>query len=239
MNQRSGCLQPVFARLSSLNGFTLFEILVSIFIFSIIATAVFGLYPSVFSSAKIIDESTGDKKMGQNCLARMTDDLNSLFISIPPLYRPNDHIDTLDPHRFVGGQTVIRGVEYAKLRFVSLSNVASARSPLEGIYEINYYIEHHEDGYMVLKRGIRAFPSLFPEKKPAVDPIICEKVKAFRLRFEDDTGYRHDRWDSDSQDFQYATPATVDVYLEIGDQDRSLKWATTIFLPLVREKTNP
>ncbi len=239
MTRKTSATPPRPALLIRARGFTLFEILVAIFIFSIIATAVFGLYPSVFSSAQIIEDSTSNKKMGQNCLTRMTADLHSLFVSTPPLYRPSDHLDTPDAHRFVGDQTVVRGVAFGKLRFATLSNAASERAPQEGIHEIRYYIERHPDGYLVLKRGIRAFPSLFVDKKPATDPILCEKVKAFRLRFTDDTGSRHDRWDSDSEDFQYATPSTVDVYLEIGDQGTSYKLATTLFLIPVRKKANP
>lgn len=220
-------------------GFTLFEILVAIFLFSIIATAIFGLYPSVFSSAKIIDETTRIKKMGQSCLTRLTDDLNSLFISTQPLYQPNDYLDTPDPHRFVGDQTVIQGVAYTRLRFASFTDAVPDRSGFSGIYEIKYDVERHESGNLVLRRGFRLFPALFPEKKRPVDPIICENVKAFKLRFADDADSLHDRWDSDSEDFQYATPKAIEVYLEIGDQKRSLKWATTIILAPVRGKTDP
>lgn len=238
MNKKTTFLAPRISRYFNPTGFTLFEILVAIFIFSIIATAVFGLFPSVFSSAKIIDENITNKKMGQICLTRMTDDLVSVFITMPPLYRPNDFIDTPDPYQFFGDQTVIKGADYSKLRFASLVNVSFDRPVSEGISEIVYYIQTGNDGHLVLKRGTKQFPSLFSNDKPAIDPILCEKVKAFKLRYADDTGMRHDRWDSDSQDFQYATPTAIDVYLELGDQSKSQHFSTTIMMSVKREKTN-
>jgi general secretion pathway protein J len=236
MNQKKNFLAPCAGRLFNPVGFTLFEILVAIFIFSIIATAVFGLYPSVFSSAKIIDEIITNQRMGQTCLTRMTDDLESAFITMPPLYRPNDFIDTPDPYRFFGNQTLIEGVEYSKLRFTSLVNVPFDSPVSEGISEIIYYIQTGIDGHQVLKRGTKQFPSLFSNRELTIDPILCEKVNAFKLRYVDDTGMRHDRWDSDSQDFLYATPTAIDVSLEIGEPSKSQHFSTTITMAVSREK---
>lgn len=236
MNQKKNFLAPCTGRFFNPAGFTLFEILVAIFIFSIIATAVFGLFPSVFSSAKIIDEIITDQKMGQACLTRMTDDLVSAFITQPPLYRPNNFIDTPDPYRFFGNQTLIEGAEYSKLRFASLVNVPFGPPASEGISEIIYYIQIGIDGHRVLKRATKQFPSLFSNRKPAIDPILCERVNAFKLRYVDDTGMRHDRWDSDSQDFLYATPTAIDVHLEIGDPSKFRYFSTTITMAVSREK---
>lgn len=67
-------------------GFTLFEIMIAIFIFGIIATTIFGSYSAVFSSAETIHESIGSYDMGKNCLDRMVRDLKELHVTPDSAY---------------------------------------------------------------------------------------------------------------------------------------------------------
>ena len=78
-------------------GFTLLEILIAIFIFSVIVTTIFASYNSVFSNSESIDQGITTYEMSKNCLNRMAIDLKSIHVSLPPEYVHPDFDDPPDP----------------------------------------------------------------------------------------------------------------------------------------------
>ena len=58
-------------------GFSLFEIMIAIFIFSVIVATIFGSYNAVFFGVEKIEQSIELSQMANSCLSRVTKDLES------------------------------------------------------------------------------------------------------------------------------------------------------------------
>ncbi len=216
-----------------IDGFTLIEILISFFIFSIIVTTLFISYNSVFSNINAIQESIASYDMAKNCFARMSFDVNDIHISIPPKYSPPDIDDEPDPYRIVGDFTYIDDDSFSKLRFTSLAHISFEKNMQEGIAEIVYYIQSEDENNYVLRRSDRLYPYK-PFEENRKDPILCEGVKSFILKFYDHEGSEYDYWDSESEEFKYATPKAISIKLELGDDSTSHFFEIMVTLPSYR-----
>lgn len=216
-------------------GFTLLEILIAISIFAIIATTIFGSHNFVFSSAKAVEEDITVYEMAKSCISRITDDLQSLHVCLPPEYTPLDSDDEEDPFK-VTGKIVDAGIEsFSRLVFASRAHVSFEKNIQEGIARIVYYVQNSDESRYVLRRADKLYPyEPFEEKKS--DPALCENVKSLVFKYYDEEGSEYDTWDSDSADVDYSTPRAIKIKLEIGDDSSFLLFESMVKLPVFREK---
>jgi general secretion pathway protein J len=222
-------------------GFTLFEILIAIFIFGIVMTTIFGSFIAVFSNTDAIFDGINDYDMAKNCLNRMITDLQTVHISPGEIYMRPEFDDPPDPYRIVGDTGYAGNGSFSRLRFTSRSHLPLENNMQKGIAEIVYYVRNRGDNENILTRA----DSLFPykrfegkafEENPG-DPILCEKVRSLAFKYYDEEGTEYDHWDSESEEFKYATPRAVSIKLEFGDDSSSLLFETMVHLPVYREKT--
>ncbi len=218
------------------NGFTLLEILIAIFIFAIIVTTLFGSYNAVFSNVKTIDEGIAKYEMAKNCINRMILDLKSTHVSMPPEYSPPDFDDPPDPYRITGDTIYTDNTGFSRLRFTSLAHIPLEKSMQNGIAEIVYYIQATDEGNYVLRRADNLYPYKEFEEKGS-DPMLCEGVKSLEFKYYDQDGAEYELWDSDSEDFKYATPRAIGIKFELGDDSDVLLFETMVMLPVFRKKT--
>ena len=224
---------PVCIIKKGIYGFTLIEILIAFFIFSIIVTTLFISYNSVFSNIQTIHEGIASYDMAKNCLARMTFDLHAVHISMPPKYSPPDLDDKPDPYRIVGDFTYPGGVGFSRLRFTSLAHIYLEKNMQEGIAEIVYYIQSEGEHNYVLRRADSLYPyKAFEENRK--DPILCEDVKSLTFKYYDHDGVEYDLWDSESEEFKYATPKSIGIKLELGNDSTSHFFEIMVTLPSYR-----
>ncbi len=217
-------------------GFTLLEIIVAFFIFAIIVTTLFGSYRSVFSEVDRMDEVNSLYETARNCLERMAEDLQSLHLTLPPVYRPPDMNDPPDPYRFKCETVTAGGGEFPRLRFTSLAHLPLENSSAGGIAEITYYVQPDENELFVLRRADKLYPyRSFAENSR--DPILCRNLKSLAFVFFDAEGREFENWDSDAKDFDLATPRAVAIRLVVGDHRETLALETAVELPVVRNKS--
>ncbi len=219
-------------------AFTLFEILISLFIFSIVMVTVFGSYQAVFSKTDAIEEGMDVYETVNNCLNRMSEDIKSAYIVLPPAYDKPRFDSEPDPYRMIGDSSFGGGGSFARFRFTSYAHMSLTKDSRNGIAAIVYYVSERQDETYALKRSdtlapYPKYPRGFEAK--ASDPVLCPNIKAFTLLYYDEEGMEHENWDSDSQEFKYASPAAVKITLEIGDEDHSLFFGTTVKIPVSRE----
>jgi len=217
------------------SGFTLIEILIAIFIFSIIVTTIFGSYNSVFTSAEAINQGVKSYEMARNCLNRMIFDLQSIHLSLPPHYVPPDFNGLPDPYRIVGDTNNVQTIAFPKLRFTSTAHVSFGGKVASGIAEIVYYVQATNDGNYLLRRADNLYPYQ-PFEENASDPVLCENLKSLTFNYYDREGTEYDMWDSDAEDFVYATPAAIGIKLELTGGTDSLWFKTMVTLPVYRKK---
>ena len=218
-------------------GFTLMEVLVATAILAIVVTTVLASFNSVFSTTEALDDGAEIFEMAKSCLKRITLDLKSIYVARRPLYKPPELDQPPDPYRLVAGVQDTGGTGFAKnLRFASRAHVALEQSVRTGVAEIVYYVQAGEDGRLTLKRADNLYPYPVFEEKGS-DPVLCKYVKSLSFKFYDQDGSEFDIWDSDSEDFGYATPKAVGIKLELEKKAASYTFETMVSLPVSREKS--
>ena len=217
-------------------GFTLMEILVAIAILAIVVTTVLASFNSVFSTTEVLEESADIYEMAKNCLKRMVLDLESIHVAQRPLYKPPEMDQPADPYRFVATAVDTGGTGFAQnLRFTSRAHVGFENSLKQGIAEVIYYLKAGDSGNLTLKRADNLFP--YPEfEEKGSDPVLCKYVKSLSFKFYDKDGIEFDVWDSDSDEFGYATPKAIAIKLELANKTVSHTFETMVSLPISREK---
>jgi general secretion pathway protein J len=217
-------------------GFTLMEILVATAILAIVVTTVLASFNSVFSTTEVLDESADIYEMAKNCLKRMSLDLESIHVAQRPIYKPPEFDQPPDPYRFVATVADSGGTGFAQnLRFTSRAHVGFEKIIRQGIAEIIYYVKAGDDGHLTLKRADNLFP--YPEfEEKGSDPALCKYVKSLSFKFYDKDGIEFDVWDSDSDEFGYATPKAIAIKLELANKKVSHTFETMVSLPVSREK---
>lgn len=226
-------MNPRFSRPSS-NGFTLVEVLVAILIFGIIVTTVFASHRSVFISAPIIESSIDLYEMSGTCLGRIAIDLRSIYIAQPPAYKKPEFDASPDPYRVMASGNADGADSTPRLRFASLGHLPFEQSSREGIAEIVYYHRPAGDGVFQLRRSDRLYPYP-PFEADDRHPILCEGIKKFEIKYFDNEGNDYDYWDSESDAFDYATPVSVNLLIEIAQNGTTSVFETRVTLPVVRE----
>jgi general secretion pathway protein J len=217
------------------SGFTLLEILIAIFIFSIIVTTIFGSYNSVFTGAEVMNQDVTSYETARTCLNRMTFDLESIHVSLSPQYFPPDFNGPPDPYRIVGSTDNVQTVSFPKLRFTSTAHVSFGGKTESHIAEIVYYVQATDNGHYLLRRADNPYPYEEFEEN-ANDPVLCENLKSLTFNYYDREGTEYEIWDSDAEDFGYATPAAIGITLELTSGMDSLWFKTMVTLPVYREK---
>lgn len=225
-------------RSSTNTGFTLIEILLAFFIFGIVMATVFSSYSAITSYTDSIYDNIADYNAARDCLSRITDDLQGIYIAIPPAYKPPDTMrSSSDPYRIIGG----RGgtADFSRLRFTSLAHLSMEQNHRHttGIAEIVYYVQVKDE-----RRTLRRADNLFPHyrfeetgfEEKGSDPALMNNVKQLEFVFVDVHGTEHDSWNSDSKDYKYSTPAGIKVRIEIGNENSSLLVETMVFLNVYR-----
>lgn len=212
------------------------EILVAIFIFSVLFTVLFGAFQVISSSSDDLGRGTLQFEIGQQCISRITADIESAYISQAPIYKQPELRETADPYRVEGTLENVDGSSFSRMRFTSLSHFSFSIDKTEGVAEIVYYVtrRNDEDGY-VLRRSDSLYPYEDFEKKNT-DPIICKNIQEFSITFFNEAGEESEEWDSESSDYEYATPGSVQILLSIGDEDSPMIFSTGILIPVFREK---
>jgi len=215
-------------------GFTLLEILVTLFIFGVIASTLFIAYRALFFDTEHFNQTTRRFAQAQAGIQRMLTDLHAIRITTTPLYNAPQGDTPPDPLRFVG-QTEFSGEEaFSTLRFVSAAHVPVGKHRESGIATIRYYVARSADGTFSLRRSDQLYTQA-QDARGSTDPTLCEAVYSFRVTYYGQDGEPYDHWDSDSVDFAFATPVAVQLELKIGTSVDAVVFKTRINLPVRRE----
>ncbi len=224
----TGSQKPTF-------GFTLMELMLAIVILGLVVTTVLASFNAVFSTTDALESNSQIYEMAKNCLKRMTLDLESAYVALPPLYKPPEFDDPPNDYRIVGSSEDSGGTGFAQLRFTSRAHLPLFDSTKGGVAEIVYYLVARENGSLVLKRSDNLYP--YPEfEEKGSDPTLCERVKSLAFKYYDAEGSEYEAWDSESSEYEYATPASIAIQLEIVDDGGSQYFGTLVKLPVQRPK---
>jgi general secretion pathway protein J len=217
------------------SGFTLLEIMLAIFIFAIVLTTLFGSFNTVFSNAAAVDEDLIYYEVARNGLNRMITDFQTIEITtadefiLPELNESNDRFRFLGDFLDAGSET------FPQISFASRSHLPLGSQRIPGVGLIRYYVEQRSSGEYVLKRSDRHFLIDAEEDQDAFDPVLLNRLKSFQVVYFDEEGDEYEQWDSDADDYEYATPSVILIKFELGNDTISHFFETKIALPLVRQ----
>jgi len=219
----------------AITGFTLLEVLLAIFIFSVVVSTVFGSYFLVFQQVEAIDQDMTYHEMAQNCLLRMKTDMQSVHIPLPPGYDPPKFGQKPGPYQIVGDSVFLEGLSFSRLIFSSYAHLPINGTSQKQIVQIAYYVQALENEGLVLKRSDNFDNKRDFEEKDS-DPILCRSIKGLMFKYFDHDNQKYETWDSESREFRYATPCAIGIQLEVGDDSQTHMFATLVTLPVHRKK---
>jgi len=220
---------------NDINGFTLLEIMISIFIFAIIITTILVSYQAVFFNSEKIDAGMDLYTMASSCLNRLAIDISGVAISLPPKYRQPEMDSEPDPYRIIGDASNLPSGSFSRLRFASRSHAGLDGAGKTGITEIVYYVDEDRDGNLALHRRDRLSPYEYTQEE-IQEPVVCEHLKSLVFTYHDADGEIYESWESESGDQEYATPRAIQVKLDIGrSESESLTFDTLLMMPVIRD----
>ncbi|MBM4331510.1 MAG: prepilin-type N-terminal cleavage/methylation domain-containing protein [Deltaproteobacteria bacterium] len=213
-------------------GFTLFEILMTLAIMSV----VFSLLYMTFNQSMMVMANASDRaeviQQGRLILERMTAELKGSFISNKG-GRPQAFQYGLI------GQTSRAGDYFQdRLDFTSLAHpYASIQEGRGEILEIGYFLDHEPGG-----KGL----TLFRRQDEAVDGdllrggrklAVCDGVRGLSFLFFDRQGRKQKEWNSSEGDKRHELPARIEIILTLEDSHNQIHtFRSQVFLPLAGER---
>ena len=214
------------------DGFTLIEIVLAILIFSILSTTLFYSYRSLFSAKEKIDAKIELLLQSRSVLLRLTEDLRNFYCELRPLFKEPKEFGEKSKYFFI---TDIETGEYENssiLDFTSYSHLGFGGDLVSSPSEILYFLKDN-----ILYRGdfIYPYPETDREKKEK-SYALCRNVSSFKIVLFDENGDEYEGWNSDEKEFNFSTPFSVKIIMEITAGGSKEKYETTIELPVHREK---
>ena len=214
-------------------GFTLVEILLAIFIFSILVSTIFGSFAVLSDGAEVLKLDAGLYQSARTSLDRITQDLKEIHFTLPPQYVKPKFNDDPHEYRLVGGQADVGNADFDQLRFASLAHISFQGDPRLGIARIIYYPFELTPDNWVLRRADHIYP--FPDFEPNnQDPVLCESLLEFKLAYYDGEGDSFDSWDTESDDHDFASPRSIAITLKTGTEERHVTLNARVYLPVHR-----
>lgn len=215
-------------------GFTLLEVLLAIFIFAFVVSAIFTAYTGTF---KIIDETesqAGIYEMARIALERISEDLASAYLSGQPMSPAA--AEDLPNVLFVGEKKEIGGQPCCALRFSSLAHIAFSKEvSVAGPTEIAYYAAAKGD-----EGPLDLYRSDIPLGRERPEPgtgglLLCEGLSSIGFIYYDSDGEPHDSWNAGEGISKGKLPSRVSILIEFAnstDPAKPFRFLTGVAIPM-------
>jgi general secretion pathway protein J len=210
-------------------GFTLVEILIAIFILSIVMATVYVSYSGTLRNSRQLEEEGDIYRMARVSMDRLIKDLSSL-------QKSSGYFDLRAEKKTMGRR------EFHSVSFWSSSHLAFGENEREGQPAlISYYVQENNDGESFsLWRADVSGDKPDQTRKSDGGFIICKNLDAFRLTFYDSAGAETDTWDSSSAqgNRQGDVPEMIKIELFLknpADEEKPYKFMSRVFLPVKKQ----
>jgi len=211
-------------------GFTLIEILLAIFIFSIVLAAIYGSYTGTFRVIDTAESQVAVFRQARIAMARMTEDLASSYYS---------EIVT-EMEQFVGTEQEVQGMRADTLRFISKAHLLfNDRELAAGTAQIFYEVREDVTG-----EGLALYRHDTPELvagsgEDSGGLLLCDHLQEVRFSYYDGDGNEQGSWDASDTDFigrpaRERIPRMVAIKLDfINDKDPEKPYIFTTSVILI------
>ena len=209
-------------------GFTLVELLLAIFIFSIVVSTVYGSYSVTFGLVNRTEQKLAIAGRAHVVLERIVEDISSLVQT--------------DVAGFTGEQHENSGMRGDSLSFVSAVHIGLTKKDDLGGYSLVQYSaeEDEETGLLNLYRsGSPLLPGTAGDEIEGQKYLLCDGLKEVRFSYFNDEGVESEEWRSqedesvtENQNF----PVMVVIVLQFAESPESEQtsiFTTSVALPRV------
>ena len=222
-------------RAAANGGFTLLEILLAVFILTLVVSAVFGAFRGTF---KVVDDTEAQEEIyaaARVTLERISEDLASVFADISAMEKSTDANADRQQVMFLGEDHQVNDRSADNLRFLSWAHVSfKAGRSEEGPAEINYYTEYQEEtGELALYRSDTPDYLESPETGQG-GLLLCEGLLWLDFIYYDETGNAHKEWAASERNNEAPLPARVEISIGFEnslDPENPLQFVTGVALP--------
>jgi general secretion pathway protein J len=207
-------------------GFTLVEILIAIFILSLVMATVYVSYTGILKTSRQLEEEGNIYKMARVSMDRLIKDLSSLQKSSGSFY--------LSAEKKKSGNREFHSVSFWSSSHLDFGENEGEERPAA----ISYYVQETDDGksFSLWRTDVSGAK---PDQTTKAESgfIICKNIEAFSLTFYDSAGGENDSWDSytTGTDQTGNVPAAIKIELSLvnaNDQEKPYKFMTKVFLPV-------
>jgi general secretion pathway protein J len=220
-------------------GFTLFEILITLFIFAVVLSLLYTAYMGTFRNIEATESQSDIYGMARIALERMVEDLGSVYVSKGTTQsdsgESNPHVDG-----FVGEDAEINGRNADTIHFLSRAHIVfneddrGARTA-----EIVYYLKEsdEEDAFILYRSDTPEFEERPEEGTGGL--ILCEGLFSVNFTYYTDEGEEYASWDSTRDEFRGRVPAMVSIVLEFvnkSNPEAPFRFKTGVALPMARNR---
>jgi general secretion pathway protein J len=218
-------------------GFTLLEILLALFISSIVLSIIYAAYTGTFRNINETESQSELYQMARVTLERMKEDLESVYLP-PPVGDEEFEEEGFWSTGFLGKAVEIDGRSADTLRFLSTAHLVFDEEDKEaGVAQIVYDViesGEEEEGF-VLYRSDRSEFEQGVEEEEGAGLVLCEGIRAIDLIYYDDKGQDYEGWDSMEVEEEGRLPARVSIVLEFvnkANPEAPLRFVTGVALPM-------
>lgn len=210
-------------------GFTLIEILVAFFIFTLVLSSIYAAYSSTFRLVGSTQSQAEIYQMARVAMERICEDIEA---AVPPRVGQDDMEE--GGYAFVGEDGEEGGMEADSLRFWSRSHISfSGERATAAPAAITYAAQAAEDGGSLALYRIDV-----PEQEQGNSGsgrgfMLCNRLAAVNFTYSDKEGDLYESWDSSSDSLSGEYPASVAVELDFwadGDHSHLIKFRTAVLL---------
>ena len=234
--KRKASIRPILRSPGNQEGFTLLEVLLAFFIFSILFVTLYSSYSGSFKTITMTEARMELFRKAAITLERISEDLQASYISILP---PGSSGTPAKYTQFLGENNDMNGEDADSLRFFAripplFDDEAEKTSGQLVSYDVQ---EGSSENELVLLRS--EYPEFLNETEENEGLILCDSLQAVNFTYFDANGDAHENWDSDSDDFTEYLPRMVSISLEFlnpENPEEPLRFATSIVLPLGSEE---
>jgi general secretion pathway protein J len=173
-------------------GFTLVEILLAIFIFSIVLSAIYASYAGTFYVINATEAQAAVYRKARVALERIAEDLQSAYYS--------NRVDA--DEKFIGEERELMGHRADRLQFVSRSHLVFSDQESEAgktviVYEVRE--KSNDEGLTLYRHDV---PDLFlGDEEGRGGLILGDGLEEVRFAYYGADGDEQSRWDSGQMDF--------------------------------------
>jgi len=235
----TGVYSKPFVNPEGKEGFTLMEIMLALFIFSIVLSIIYTAYTGTFRNIDEVESQSEIYQMARITLERMKEDLESVYLS-PRTDEQEFEEEGFWGTGFLGKADEIDGRSADTLHFLSTAHLVFDEDDKEaGVAQIAYDVresEEDEEGFTLYRSDKSEFEQGIEEDE-GTGLVLCEGIYALGLIYWDEKGRDYDDWDSTEVEGRSRLPVRASIVLEFVNEanpEAPLKFVTGVALPMAK-----